>query len=206
MAVSAPEIRAVFFDIGNVIVRFDPKVVARKIAWALRRHPVKVARYLWSSAAIEAIERGEMTASELFALFRGEFGYAGDYRAFRKLWCDHFALIRPNAALLKKLARTHKVYLLSNTNDLHYEYLRKRYAFAGQVHGAILSYELRMRKPEPRIYDAAVKLAGRPAGECLFIDDNLENIEAARRFGMQVIHHTPGHDLKAAFAKLGLLG
>lgn len=206
MAVSPARIRAVFFDIGNVIVRFDPKLVARKIAWALRRHPVKVARYLWSRAAIEAIERGEMTPAQLFELFRAEFGYAGDYRAFRKLWCDHFALIRPNAALLKRVALTHKVYLLSNTNDLHYEYLRKRYAFAGQVHGAVLSYELRMRKPEPRIYAAAVKLAGTPARECLFIDDNRENVDAARAFGMQVIHHAPGHDLKAALAALGLLG
>ena len=204
MAVNAP-VRAIFFDIGNVLVRFDPKQVARKIAWALRRHPVKFARLLWSSAAVDSIERGEMKAEQLFELFRKDFDYAGDYRAFRKLWCDHFALMRGNAALLTRLSRTHKVYLLSNTNDLHYTYLRKRYKFAGQVHGAVLSYELGMRKPEPRIYEAACKLAGQPAPSCLFIDDNKENVEAARKYGMQVIHHTPGHDLKAAFKALDLL-
>lgn len=198
-------IDAVFFDIGNVLLRFDPKAVAAKMAWQLRRHPLKFAQYLWKTKTVDAIERGQMSAEDLFKLFRGEFGYKGTFGQFKDFWCDHFTLERANFALLQHVARTRKAYLLSNTNALHYDYIRRRYAFPKVVHGAILSYELGLRKPEAAIYEAAVKMAGVEANRCLFIDDLAENVEGARKAGLQAIHHRKGHDLRAAFEKLGLL-
>jgi putative hydrolase of the HAD superfamily len=201
----AAEIRAVFFDIGNVLLRFDPKSAAAKIAWALRRHPLRVMRYLWDTKAVDGVERGTITPEHLYQRFQLELGFSGSYPAFKKLFCDHFTLLRPNFALLQKLSQTKKVYLLSNTNALHYDFIKERYQFPRLVHGAILSYELGLRKPEAAIYHAAVKLAGVPAPQCLFIDDLEENIKGAAKVGMRVILHTRKHDLRAAMAQLGLL-
>lgn len=205
MPETAAPIDAVFFDIGNVLLRFDPKAVAAKMAWQLRRHPLKLAQYLWKTKTVDAIERGQMSAEQLYAIFRDEFGYRGSFAQFKDFWCDHFTLDRVNFGLLQRLARAKRVYLLSNTNALHYEYIQRRYAFPRHVHGAILSYELGLRKPEPAIYAAAVKLAGVEPARCLFIDDLEENVAAARRFGLQVIHHKKGHDLRRALAELGLV-
>jgi putative hydrolase of the HAD superfamily len=205
LAPAKTEIQAVFFDIGNVLLRFDPRAAAAKIAWAVRRHPLKIMRYLLDSNAVDRVERGQLTGQQLYAMFQTELGFKGSYAAFTKLFCDHFTLERTNFALLQRLARDKKVYLLSNTNALHYEFIQERYAFPKHVHGAILSHEVGARKPEPAIYAAAVKLAGIPAENCLFIDDLKENVEGARRFGLQVVHHKKGHDLRAALAALGLL-
>lgn len=199
------QISAVFFDIGNVLLRFDPKAAAARIAWELRRHPLRVMRYLWDTKAVDDVERGVINPQHLYQRFQLELGFSGSYPAFKKLFCDHFTLLRPNFALLQRLARERKVYLLSNTNALHYEFIRERYAFPRLVHGAILSYELGLRKPEAAIYEAAVKLAGVPAERCLFIDDLEENVKGASRVGMRAIHHKKGHDLRAALEDLGLV-
>jgi glucose-1-phosphatase len=199
-----PEIKAVFFDIGNVLLAFDPKRVAAKIAWRLRHSPLKVARYLWSSNHVDAIERGEITPKQLFTVFQTQFEFEGSYGDFSRLWCDHFTLLRANAALLKRLAEKRKVYLLSNTNELHYDFIKANYAFPRHVHGAVLSYELGLRKPEAAIYRKAVELARVDAAQCLFVDDLAENVEAARRCGLQAIRHASGMDLRAAFKKIGV--
>jgi FMN phosphatase YigB (HAD superfamily) len=201
----AEPIEAVFFDIGNVLLSFDAKRVAAKIAWAVRRHPLRIARYLMDSQAVDSVERGKLSGDDLYRMFQLELGYAGSYAAFIKLWCDHFTLNRANFSLLQRVAKGRKVYLLSNTNALHYDFIKTRYAFPKHVHGAILSHELGLRKPEPAIYEAAVKLAGVPAARCLFIDDLASNVEGARRCGLQVIHHKKGHDLRVALNDLGLI-
>ena len=202
---SAPEIKAVFFDIGNVLLRFDSKVIAAKIAWALRRHPLRVARHLWNRETVDAIERGKVSPDQIYRMFQSELDFKGSFAAFTRLWCDHFTLDRANFALLRRLGARRRVYLLSNTNALHYEFIRARYAFPKHIHGAVLSYELGLRKPEPAIYEAAVALAGVKPRECLFIDDLLENCEGARRYGLQAVHHPKGHDLRAELSALGLL-
>ncbi|MBI4423279.1 MAG: HAD family phosphatase [Elusimicrobia bacterium] len=198
-------IKAVFFDIGNVLLRFNAADILREVSEEIRRHPLRVAKYLWSSRIGERIELGQVSGRQLYALFRKELEYAGAYDRFRRLWCDHFTLERRSAALLKRVARTHKVYLLSNTNRLHYEFIRKRYAFARHAHGAILSYRLRLRKPDPAIYRAALKTARVRPEEAVFIDDLPENVEAARRLGLHALQFRGAPELRLQLARLGVL-
>lgn len=63
----------------------------------------------------------------------------------------------------------------------------------------ILSHQVRLRKPDPEIFDLVVEKLGVPAGECLFIDDIPEYLEPARAKGMAVWHHT---DSAATVAQL----
>ena len=195
----------IFFDIGNVLLKFDAREAARKIARALGRHPLKVIRYFASSRLVDMVERGKIAPRELHELFREKLGFAGSFSQFKRLWCGHFKFDRRSASLLKTLSRRHRVYLLSNTNSLHYEHIRRRYAFARHAHGAVLSHELGLRKPEPAIFRAALKIAKTKPAQAVFIDDLKANVEAARRLGIRVIHHTPATDLRRELAALGLL-
>src|SRR3954462_1154214 len=109
-------IKAVFFDIGNVLLRFSNKRILRKFAWAVGTHPVKVAGHIWKGRIVDRIERGEVTGEEIHGLFVEELGYKGDFPKFRTLWCDHFTLDRGSFAVLKNLSNKMLTYLLSNTN------------------------------------------------------------------------------------------
>jgi putative hydrolase of the HAD superfamily len=207
MGMSTPPIKAVFFDIGNVLLHFDITAIVREIAAALGRHPIKVARSLLDTKRISALERGEIGGDELYRIFRNELGYRGSFPEFKKLWCDHFSLERRTAALLKKVSRRVPTYLLSNTHALHYDFIKARYAFIKCVRGAALSHELGMRKPEPRIFRAALKLArvNDPA-QALFIDDMELNVRGARKAGMQAIRYRGPEDLARRLRDLGVLG
>jgi len=197
-------IRAVFFDIGNVLLKFSNKRILRKFAWAVRRHPVKVARHIWKGGFVDRIERGDVTGPDLHELFIKEFGYKGDYAKFKSLWCDHFTLDRGSFAVLKSLSERMPTYLLSNTNALHIEHIKERYTFPSIVKGAILSHELRLRKPQREIYEAALKLSNTLPEETVFIDDLEENCEGARKVGLLAIRYRGASDLKKKLRGLGV--
>ena len=194
----------IFFDIGNVLLKFDVLKAAAKVARALGRNPLTMLRYFGSSSIVDEVERGKISPRQLWRLFREKLGYAGSFRQFERLWCGHFKLNRRSASLLKSLARRHRVYLLSNTNHLHYEHIRRRYAFPRHAHGAVLSYKVGLRKPEPAIYRAALKLAKVKPSQAVFIDDLKENVAAARKLGIRAILHSRGTDLRKELSLLGV--
>ena len=158
---AGPKVRAVFFDIGNVLLRFSAQDVLKRVAWELRHSPVKLAKYLWHSDLGERIERGALTGEQLYEVFRAELGYTGTKAQFRLLWCDHFTLDRGSYAIFRRTALRLPTYLLSNTNQMHIDFIKERYAFPRLAKGAILSHELGLRKPDPLIYRKALALSGR---------------------------------------------
>lgn len=199
-----PEIKAVFFDIGNVLLKFNIPRVIRKMAWVLSSNPLKIARYLASSELVSDIERGKVTGKQLHRRFREELGYKDDYRTFRLFWCDHFTLDADCAALLRNVAKARKVFLLSNTNHLHYEFIKERYDFPGHAHGAVLSYKLGLRKPDAAIYRSALKRARVRPEQAFFVDDLKENVEAAARVGIHAWRYTGAAGLRRELERLGV--
>jgi FMN phosphatase YigB (HAD superfamily) len=99
--------------------------------------------------------------------------------------------------LLEKAGKCYRTFLLSNTNAIHlpyyFEYLHKIYGTKGYTHlfeKSYFSHELGLRKPDAEIFQHVMQDAGILPDETLFIDDFIENIEAARRLGFQTIHLT----------------
>jgi epoxide hydrolase-like predicted phosphatase len=76
--------------------------------------------------------------------------------------------------------------LLSNSWGMNYP----RDLFDGMFDALVISGEVGMRKPDREIYDYALRAVGLPAAECVFVDDLLPNVLAAREAGMVAIHHT----------------
>lgn len=202
---SETKIKAVFFDIGNVLLHFNPSEVLREVAGAIGRHPIKVARYLWTSHKIEALERGEFGSDELFRIFQEELGYKGTFAQFRKLWCDHFRPERKTVSMLREVSKRVDTYLLSNTHALHYDYIKQRYAFTKHIRAAVLSHELGMRKPEARIFAAALKTAKVEPAQAVFIDDLKPNVDAARKVGINAILYKGPEDLRRRLVAFGVL-
>ena len=197
--------RVLFFDIGNVLVRFDLAGLLKDFAWAAGSSPWRVARLVWSRRLIDDVERGKLTGAGLHAAVREQTGYAGDLDDFRRLWCGRFRLDERGAALFRRLARKRPVYLLSNTNALHWEHIRKRYAFAREGAGAVLSFEVGARKPERAIYAAACAAAGAAPEDCLFIDDLAANVAGAKAAGLRALLFKTPARLEKDLAGLGVL-
>ena len=198
-------IKAVFFDIGNVLVRFDLGGLLKDLAWGQGASPWKVARMVWSRRLIDDVERGRLDGAELLEAVQQETGYEGGLEDFRRAWNGHFRLDGAVATLFRRAAKKRPSYLLSNTNPMHWEHIRRRYAFAREAAGAVLSHELGLRKPERAIYEAAVRMAGFSASECVFVDDLADNVAGAKAAGLRAFKFKDAARLEKDLASLGVL-
>ncbi|MEN1783894.1 MAG: HAD-IA family hydrolase, partial [Bacteroidota bacterium] len=93
---------------------------------------------------------------------------------------------------LKALAakNTHRLLLLSNTNEIHIDYVKKImgdkwHRFQHSFEGFYLSYEMKKRKPDPEIFQEILQIHGIAPEETLFIDDTKENTDSAAQLGLK---------------------
>lgn len=187
-------IRAVLFDIGNVLLKFDFSRALAKVAAQSEVHdPVDVL------ARIDQIKSGyEDGQIDRAAFLRSVFDvlrYRGTEAEFIGAWEEIFD---PNEAMIALVERLHgrlPLYLLSNTGDIHREYFFRHYPFFQRFTAGIYSYEVRASKPNRAIYEIAVRDLGIEPATTFFIDDLLPNIEAARAFGFCAHHyHSERHE------------
>lgn len=197
--------RVVFMDVGNVLVDFDLKRLLRGFLGNSSASSFQVIRFLRGTRLDERYEKGEVSTDEVFALAHERLGFQGDLERFKEAWNDIFQENAEGVALFRELKRRLPVYLLSNTNELHFEYLRKRFAFIREADGEVLSHEVKARKPEKAMYEAALARAGAAPGEAFYIDDIPAYVEAAGRLGIPGAVFKDGPSMRRYLAEAGLL-
>lgn len=139
-------------------------------------------------------ELGKISPSEFRKRMRNYLGLAASDERIDAAWnalLGELPLERWN--LLKALKNNYRLFLLSNTNAIHLQYyfgyLSKKYGIYGYTHlfdKTYFSFELGMRKPDSEIFEYVLSQNMLKAEETLFIDDAVENIEPAKKLGMQV--------------------
>jgi putative hydrolase of the HAD superfamily len=198
-------IRAFLFDIGNVLLKFDFSVALRKLAeQGDVPNPVEV------MARIDQIklayEDGQMDRA---AFLRGAFDvlrYRGTEAEFVAAWEDIFTPNDPMVALVEKLHGRFPLYLLSNTSDIHREFVFRRYPFFHRFTAGTYSYEAKASKPGRDIYEITLRQHGLEPESTFFIDDLLPNIETARSLGFNAhhYHHDQHESLLSQLATVGV--
>jgi len=108
--------------------------------------------------------------------------------------------------LLKQLRSTYRLFLLSNTNEIHYKYylsdLQRIYGFRDfndLFDNAYFSHQISLRKPFPEIFEFVINDADLTASETLFIDDSPEHVEGACKAGLHAYHLKPEEDITELF-------
>ncbi len=190
-----PPIRAVLFDIGNVILKFDFDIALRRIAEHCQ---------MQSSAdvlgAIDRIRAGyEAGQIDRAAFLRAAFDalrYRGTEPDFVAAWEEIFEPNEPMIELIEHLHARLPLFLLSNTSDIHREHIFRRYPVFARFRSGVYSYEARASKPGRAIYQIAISQLGLAPAATFFIDDLLPNIETARTLGFRAHHyHHDRHEL-----------
>ena len=99
----------------------------------------------------------------------------------------------------------YKLYGLSNWSAETFPYAREKYDFFNLLDDMVISGAVGHVKPEPEIYRILLEKIGRPAQECLFIDDSLPNIQQANTMGFATIQFQSSEQLKIELERLGVL-
>jgi len=194
-------IKNIIFDFGGVLLDLDYELTYKALAEVTgiemdgQSIPAQVFKVMLG------YEKGEInTETFLWNLQKESTKLTPQPDKLIKAW--NAMLLGWNAdrfAFLEDLRKDYGVYLLSNTNELHIEWVRKDLVKNHKIKDfdtrffdqTFYSHQMRMRKPELSIYLKAVEDAGLVASECLFIDDNADNVAAAKSAGLQAIHHDP---------------
>lgn len=195
----------VVFDVGNVLLRWDPRNLYRTIfddEGEMERFLSDVCTPHWN---IEQ-DRGR-DWDEAVALLTKDFpAYEVPIRAFHDRWEETVSgTIDANVALLGRL-RAAQVpnYCITNFSAPKFALSQTRYPFLAGFDGIIVSGDEKMLKPEPEIYNLLLARYGLSAGDCIFIDDSKANVEGARAVGMHAIHFVEPMDLAAELRTFGI--
>jgi len=113
--------------------------------------------------------------------------------------------IPENVAILPQLKLKYKLYGLTNWSAETFPVALKRFSFFKYFDGIVVSGEEKMVKPDEDIFYLILKRYNLRAGNCLFIDDNLKNINTANKLGFSTIHLKEMTDLKTELSLLGIL-
>lgn len=199
-------VRCVVFDFGNVLGFFSHHRAAAQLAAYGTASAESIQAYLFGSHLEDDYESGRVSTALLTTLVRETFHLSGTDEQLHRAIADMFT---PNAevcALVPRLKPRYRLVLLSNTNELHARRFLTQFADTLRYFDAVvLSHEVGVRKPHPRVYEICREKAGCAAGECLFIDDLPDNVEAARACGWQGLVYRRGDDLAAGLAQYGVV-
>ena len=200
-------IKTIFFDIGGVLIDI---------------HPERTYQYLSDSADVEVsmvkesfpwdahdqYERGIMNNEDWFITYKESLPQPCCLKRsdFWNAWKLLLGEEKNTVNILEALNKQYSIWLLSNTNPKHIQdEIEKRYLFPSLVNGAVYSFDVGVRKPEKEIYEIAMQRANANPQECLFIDDLLENIQAAKQIGIKGIHFISSEQLKQELVHLGII-
>ena len=198
-------IRTVFFDLGNVIVSVDKESAIRELA-KLPILPISLIRQVADSLIEKKFEQGLLSIDEYMEILHRDFGISEQVtlETLIDIWQKPFELMPDVCRLLPILKTQVKLILLSNTNDLHIRAVRKKTSILDEFDDLVLSYEVKLRKPDEAIYYKALSIAKNRPEECLFIDDLIENVEAARQIGIRAHQYKTIQGLHAFLIQSGL--
>lgn len=195
-------IDAVVFDIGRVLVHLEFSRLLRFLA----EHGVDTSHVgtLLERMDLAGYERGEFDGTVLVEKIAGLGDRPMAPESIREHWVGVFIPQRPMLDLLRALAGTHRVYLLSNIGDLHWEFLDRELGIETLGHGALPSFRAGATKPDEEIYRRAEQAFGLDPARTVLIDDLAENAAAARRRGWHAIVHDGYERTREALSDLGV--
>jgi putative hydrolase of the HAD superfamily len=199
-------IRAVFFDIGNVVLYFSHERMCRQLAAASGAPLSDVRREIFDRGLATRYDRGEITTEQFLSRFAALGGRDLDAGALRHAATDIFSLNPGVASVVEALAGRRDVELgvLSNTCEVHSTYVVERFGVFRHLRHRVFSHRVGAVKPETAIFRAAHAAAGTAPEHCFFTDDRPEFVAAARRAGLDAETFRGARYLRSQLERRGL--
>ena len=197
-------IKNIIFDLGGVILDVDFAVTQREfVKLGLNNIDQTFGQY-HQIGFFDLFDRGEIDENEFLNKAAELFPASVTRQQIIDAWnAMLFDLPRHRFELLKELGKNYRLFLMSNTNIIHYreyqEIIRKTYGISGLdelFEKAYYSFLVGMRKPEDRFFNLILNENGLNASETLFIDDTSINTDAAEKLGIRGLYLKPGEDIK----------
>jgi FMN phosphatase YigB (HAD superfamily) len=181
-------IKTVIFDLGKVIIPFDFQRGYDRMAPLCRYSPSEIPERLRSCDLVTRFEEGKIEPDVFVRELSAILELNASYEEFCGIWSSIFlpdTLIHED--LLVALRERYRLLLLSNTNAIHFEMVKRTYPILRRFDHHVLSYRVGALKPSPLIYAEAIRHAQCEPSECFFTDDIPAYVEGARQAGIDAV-------------------
>jgi putative hydrolase of the HAD superfamily len=204
------KVKAIIFDLGGVIIDLDfsnfYNSIIRQSPLDKPQTPIMLEFFRQS----DMYHQGNMTDDEFYQLACDllqvcMLDQSDFFNAFNSIISGYNTEV---AELIKNLrdSNQYKLLALSNVNSSHWDFiLKKGWEFIDWFDELILSHETHLIKPNPKVFEYAVKKAGCKPKQIIFIDDGLNNVKSAKELGINGIKYTNSKQLSKELKKLNII-
>jgi epoxide hydrolase-like predicted phosphatase len=185
-------IEAVFFDLGGVILRTEHQAPREHLAERLDLSYEDLGRLIFESESARQASLGKITTEQHWEAVAARLGRpASEIASLRDDFFGGDILDLELLDFIRSLRPNRRTGLISNGwKDLRDYVIRNK--FDDAFDALVISAEVGLLKPDPRIYELALRKLGAEPGRSVLVDDTAKNVEAARALGMSgVLFRTP---------------
>jgi len=198
-------IKHIIFDLGKVIVNVDLQPFLHKFSDEFKIDPLELTNDDQDGVHREFMV-GRLTGEEFHKVTCEKFNHFIPIEHCKEIWISMLSgEIRGISSIIKKLYKNrYTLSILSNTDPWHYEYCLEMIPCLRLFQNKFLSYDLKMKKPDPEIFEYVAETLKAKPERCLFIDDRLDNISAARAQNFNSIQFQNSEDLQKDLLQMGI--
>ena len=198
--------RVAVFDVGGVLLDWDPRYLYRRLfddEAAMEGFLAEVCTPAWNVDQ----DRGRPFAEAVSLLVDRFPDQAHLIRAYDERWIEMIPRAYDEVVdlLTRVQAAGRPTYALTNFSAEKFPLARARWPFLASFDGVLVSGEEKLIKPDPAIFRLLLERFGLTAGDCLFIDDRADNVAAARELGLHAVTFTDAAALEVDLRDYGLL-
>ncbi len=200
--------KAIIFDLGGVLLDIDFRLTEKAFTDLGVNNFSDFFNQFHSNSLFKKLETG-VDEALFYDEFRAGTGLSLSDEQIKDAWNALLLDFRVESlAVLPQLKNKYQLYLLSNTNEIHLQEFQHRYTLLQQnqefdalFDAAYYSHRIGHRKPNASAFEFVINTHELNPAETIFIDDSINNIEAAKQLGLQTVHLLPGMRVE----ELGLL-
>ena len=199
------------FDLGRVILPFEHRPIALKLWEKSRKRATLTSEEIFDdlfdleNGSVNRYEEGLTSSEEFFLEVRRRYDLVMEFEEFRDVWNNIFrGDPEVNEIILYLKAKGYPIFLLSNTNELHFSHIIEQFPIVHVMDEWILSFEVGAKKPSKRIYDAIFERTDVEGTNLLYVDDIDAYVAAAQSCGIQGLVYTSPADLWEALRQHGV--
>lgn len=175
----------ILFDLGRVLIDFDHNIAVRRIKNFCSLDEKEIFNLFFDSDLTDRYERGVISSFDFFKEAKKMLKAEISYEEFMPIWNEIFTPHPGMYEIVEFLKDNYRLYLISNINKLHFEYLQEKFGDHFKFFSYIfLSYELGLRKPDLRIYNLIIDYISTRPQNIIYTDDRVELIDAAKKIGI----------------------
>lgn len=199
-------IKAIIFDYGNVICKFTNDIFIERISKVSGKSKEEVIQIYYKDSDLnKRFESGLISNQEFFEELSKLFEIDISYEELKKIYSeDKFTLNEGIDELIEELKKKYKIGLLSNTSDWDFDYLLKVTPMVKGFDAITTSFEVKAMKPKAEIFLNALKKLNLKPEECIYTDDIMDYVEAAKKVGINAVQFTNIEKFKLDLKEFGV--